>query len=1227
MTNRHASQPMQPLTRRDVSAVTEGSTGLRRAPVADFAGISLTGCIVVLCLMAFPLAAKPTAPAWHVKKENSIDTYLASLGKLGELEKPDGLILPVCATTGKLPAAIYSEQLGLTHEVDFSFDVSGVDKLCLVASSYLEVRDFVFTREDGTTARLHRGFFAQGGFRKFPGDLAQIRPDNKPVTLVLKKQFVKVSGTLTKNCQGPVFLYFSQDQPVTDFTDMLAKRAQLRLLSTPLNPTLKSAADDQYIQHEYRRLTQALPVGLTPTSGSYQTIADNYVDSLLSSYAAGMDKTSIAGLKSLAGSIMSAARLHALPIKALPYAEAARCITEAKQAASKIPAFNTAPIIALFEQQVRALDTTREDYFVSLYTASKAVHASMKEVPKIQAIPDLIRHTIEMVEKTTPVPQADKTAFAELNEQLQLALADPVRMVEVYEKLVALRRKIIFSHPALAFDDLLYNRRHAGLPGHMIDHYLAKAHRPGTGLMILRNWKTAPKDEYITRDKLPRGAYFHPDLSFDAKKLVFSFAPDVSASEEIEAFHIYEINIDGTGLRQLTGPGTTTDPMQTRGGRRTQVIEDWDPCYLPGGDIVFTSSRLNGHIRCAYGCRYNPTFGLHKMAEDGSGLRQLTYGDVAEYDPVVMPDGKLVYTRWDYVDRHDTFFQGLWRINPDGTQTGHVYGNSSRAPCVVTQAKPIPGSRQLMALAAPHHGQFLGSVIRIDTDKGEDDLEPITRLTPDVGFPEAGAGSRSGRYATPWPITEDLFLVAYKEGNHQLALYLADRFGGRELIHRVAAESCYSPIPLQARTEPPSRPDVMVETREKETGIYYISNVNESRHDIRGAGEVKYIRVNQIYDQAAQIAPGPSRVMNAMPVKILGELPVGADGSVSFEAPTKEMLSLQLLDKDRKTIMGMRTFIYLQPGEVSACVGCHENRTSAPPSPRFSKVKVQKLVPPANTDYPGGFSFPRSVQPILDKHCISCHGLTDKPAKGLDLVARPAQIKASRNYGAPGMKTIWAPQSYFNLTRYAKIAEVNKQTFISAPKDYYAHQSTLLPILAQHRELKLSEDELTTLIRWLDLNCICYGDWSWNRKSFRSFDATGWIALQAEITRQFGQEIAAQPYDALINRASLKDSRMLQRGLPVAAGGWGQTEKLWAGVDDPDYRKMLQAVQGAIQKLNYSDVNGTCGRGARNGCICASCWVRETYSGDKEVLKISNPTRPIRPGMNNHQALPKTPLR
>jgi hypothetical protein len=548
---------------------------------------------------------------------------------------------------------------------------------------------------------------------------------------------------------------------------------------------------------------------------------------------------------------------------------------------------------------------------------------------------------------------------------------------------------------------------------------------------------------------------------------------------------------------------------------------------------------------------------------------------------------------------------------------------------VVTQAKPIPGSKKMIALAAQHHHQFLGSVIRLDVQKGEDGLEPITRLTPDVGFPETSeARPHEGRYATPWPITEDIFLVSYLEDSKHLAIYLADSLGGRELIHRVKGESCYSPIPLQPRSTPPVRLDLVEGNGNKQMGIYSIANVYQSRHDIRAAGKVKYLRVNKLNDQVAQICPAPHYVGNAMPVKILGEVPVNDDGSVSFEAPAKEMLQLQLLDKDRKCIMGMRTFIYLQPGEISSCVGCHETRNTAPPQLHPGKMKVHSLTPPKDCNYSGGFSFPKTIQPILDRRCIGCHGLgkNKKKKSTLDLIGHPAVVFAQRQYGAPGMKLIWGPKSHLLLSSYAKIDDCNRQPFNSLPGKYHSPEAKLLPILAKHKNLQLSKEELSSIIRWLDLGGICHGNWSWNRPYMRSFNTEGVARLRKEIARQLGEELSRQPTPALVNTSLIQQSRILKMAMPTNHGGWGQTDRQWSGPKDPDYLKMLELVNGAIVPNKYRDIQGTCGRGTANGCICGSCWVREYYNGDHSVLQMANLYKQLNPDMINHEAVPDSEL-
>ncbi len=766
--------------------------------------------------------------------------------------------------------------------------------------------------------------------------------------------------------------------------------------------------------------------------------------------------------------------------------------------------------------------------------------------------------------------------------------------------LKTLRRRMILSHPDLDFSQLLINKRTLTSRGqrHMIDHYLGHNSIAHDGLTILTDWKNQPVENNILKGKLPAGDCRHPDLSFDGNKILFSYAKSHKDKWQ-QQFFIYEINVDGTGLRQITG--TESDPLKGKDGRKTQIIEDFDPCYLPDGGIVFTSTRIQGHVRCAFGSRYCPTFCLYRMNNDGKDITQLSYGDIAEYDPVVLPDGRILYTRWEYNDRHDTWFQGLWTIRPDGTGTAHYYGNYTRSPCVITEAKPIPRTNDVLALATAHHWYFTGSVIKVDVDKGEDDEKPLTRMTPEVPFPETpGHRANVGKFSMPQPVNKELYFVSYLEPKtKQMAIYLHDHLGGRELIYRAKNASCYAATPIKPRLRPPVIASTLAKNHNN-SGVFYIQNVYESRQPIP-KDSVKYVRVVQIYDQPADKAPKVSAVVGMTPYKILGEVPVASNHSVAFRAPAGVPLYLQLLDENRMCVMGMRTFIYLQAGETSSCIGCHENTRMAVLPQQMGNIKVHDLTSPKSSDYPNGFSFLKSVQPVLDRHCISCHGL--KKIKVCSLLGTPN--KSITGPGFTPYKSFYSTQSYLNLVRFAKPAHRNVQTHFSVPKDYYSHASKLMPMLLKgHKNVKLNADEQHAIVSWLDLNVPMYGSWSWQQSELRSINSENEQKLRRYIAKVFGKKVSEQPLGALINVADVNLSRILLAPLSEKDGGWQQLKPLWRSRKDPRFIKMRQLVAATVNNDLPVENAGTCGMAGaanwRNDCQCGNCWIRQKFHNNKE---------------------------
>jgi len=824
---------------------------------------------------------------------------------------------------------------------------------------------------------------------------------------------------------------------------------------------------------------------------------------------------------------------------------------------------------------------------------------------------EFARQTLQFVEKSATRPElaAELRAIEESVRRFEAGSSPEDRALERQQALLAevrrLRRRIILSHPLLDFDRLLVNKRPPPAYSHQSDQYLGRYSGAGPGLVILENWKDQPREIPVLQGKLPPGSVLHPDLSFDARRVLFSYCDHSEPDPARRRFFIYEIGIDGTGLRQITG--TAADPMAGRDGRATVLIEDFDPCYLPDGGIAFVSTRNQGGVRCHHGGRYCPTYTLYRCEADGSRLRPMDYGEANEWDPSVLPDGRIIWTRWDYINRHDTVYQSLWTIRPDGTGTSHFYGNYSRNPCSIAEARIIPGSHKVVATATAHHSYTAGSIIVVDPLAGQDGEAPLERITPEVAFPETEGWSQ-GAYATPWPLSDDLFLAAYcaerhaRQGRIQAAngygIYLVDTLGGRELIYRDPEVSCFAPIPVLPRPKPPVLPATIDPERFEQpdaadaTGTFYVQNVYQSTAALE-PGSVRRLRVVEVFSQPTIRVPDRSSVLFETAKRVVGTVPVEEDGSVVFRAPAGRSLLFQLLDENGMAVMGMRTFVFLHPGETVSCVGCHEPRHSSPsrlaPLPG---VKLHELDPPVGPRYEGGLSFVRTVQPVLDRYCIDCHGLQET-AGGVNLLGTmdPGPVKLGH---------VRASAAYHSLIgRPGLVAQAirNRETPSSKPKDYYSHAGRLARILLEGHpddqgrpRVQLDKESFQRIVDWLDLNAEFYGDYSWNKPEWREISPEGEQALREHIRHTFGPQLAEQPFAALVSMGLIDESRILKAPLARRAGGWGQLGEPWKSTRDPGYQQMRRLVEAALKPLEYHDLDGTCNRPQ---CECRSCWVRQ----------------------------------
>jgi hypothetical protein len=848
------------------------------------------------------------------------------------------------------------------------------------------------------------------------------------------------------------------------------------------------------------------------------------------------------------------------------------------------------------------MELERRDGIWNEYTPAGSEASAAYYLAHAQERLELARKTLEFVERTAPRAQM-AAQLKTLQQRIDRAAKAPASSAgrELFAQAVDLRRRIIFSHPALGFDRLLVSKRPPAPINAPGDGYFGRHNGTGPGLVILDGWKAdRPKETVLLEGKLPPGCAMHADVSFDGTRIVFAYA-DHRVPREQWQFFLYEIGVDGEGLRQITG--RADDPLDGADGRTTVLCEDYDPCYLPDGGFAFISTRNQGGVRCHTGGRYCPTFTLHRCDGDGSHLRPISFNEASEWDPAIMPDGRLIWMRWDYINRPVIPTFGFWTARPDGTSAAHYYGSYTPNPCRICQPRPIPGSHKIVATAAGHHTLQAGSLVLIDRTIAEDGLEAITRLTPEATFPESEAHSPV-TFGSPYPLGEDLFLAEFSPdpcpGNmswhlppNAYGICLVDTLGGRELIYRDPEISCFEPLPVRSRPTPPVLPALVASQEQPATGVSYLQDVYQSTQNIP-PGMIRRLRVNQIIPQPTQRVPFSSRVMFEVLKRVVGTVPVDENGSVAFEAPAGVPLQFQALDENGMAVMSMRTTVYLPAGEQAGCVGCHEPRTSSPlsrPALPAGQV-VRKIEPPAGPQYPGGLSFAKTVQPALDRWCIECHGLKETAGK-IDLLGT---IDATDENIANSFGHLLPSTAYASLTRdghLVKLAHYMGETWYSRPKDYFAHGGTLAALLLKdHEKVHLDPESRQRIIDWLDVNGQCYGTYSWNKDEWRRPSPEGEKALRAHIRQRFGDELATQPFAALVNVALPAESRILKAPLAIPAGGWGQIDRGgWKTTDDPGYREMRQLVEAAIQPLPYHDIAGTCGRDET--CRCLSCWVRK----------------------------------
>jgi mono/diheme cytochrome c family protein len=759
--------------------------------------------------------------------------------------------------------------------------------------------------------------------------------------------------------------------------------------------------------------------------------------------------------------------------------------------------------------------------------------------------------------------------------------------------------------------------------------------RPGGDICILENpFATEGKSQKVStiiNDQLGTGHIRGIDLHWDGDRVVFGYAkqPNWHTDKRLQPFprhdersighelrltqepiHIFEINTDGSGLRQITNH---------------EMWSDLDPAYLPNGDIVFVSERCGFSLQCNNGPFHDETScNLYSVKPDGTGLRWLSYNKDGDYQPHVFNDGTVGYCRWEYQERGWATMQTVWYIHPDGTGADALFKQHLDDPWGFENTREIPmptGDRKFVSIAAAHHTLASGPVCILSPNIGLNDSAAIGIVTPGVlppeggmsgePVPEGGVVEDGGYYMYPWPLSDKFFLAAYtyckdpapgcgleSRGADEkgYGLYLIDIFGNKELLYKDLEISSSFPMPLRPRPRPPILPD----NTNPALGNKALCSISDVTYGVDGVdpSEVKYIRVarrigwpytKETGGQRYEV-DGSSWGLNWAPALVFGEVPVEDDGSASFYVPTDVSVYFQLLDADKKEIKRMRSFISFQPGETRGCVGCHETRAEAPVNTQMTKAMSREPSTPAPP--PWGtercINFLVDVQPVFDRHCVSCHsGL--KPAADLDfsggLVPPSPIIRSQLHHQAwPYFERLnfdGLNRAYRTILENNLVVYSNKHDWASAvaqTRQFGSSQSKLIEAIltgpcSSHIDIKPGSEDWYRLVTWIDANAQYHDKFVNSRPKDPPYDMPADKELQQTVLNVHQKRCAECHEPETVSRLDWVDlkepakSRFLTAPLAGTAGGM---KAVYADQNDPDYTTLRKAVEEAVQKaLQY----------------------------------------------------------
>jgi mono/diheme cytochrome c family protein len=683
----------------------------------------------------------------------------------------------------------------------------------------------------------------------------------------------------------------------------------------------------------------------------------------------------------------------------------------------------------------------------------------------------------------------------------------------------------------LGFDEIVFVKRKP----YSSDHYYTDINNgtspdrflPHNGIYIY-NLRTQRERAVVTAADFPGGQGFigKISLSFDARKVIFDYRRDAESG-----FRIWEVNTDGTGLRQISFAPKDEAEKVARWGRPWHT-DDVHPCYLPDGKIIFSSTRCEHTVLCG-GSASLVAPGLHCMDADGSHVEQLTHSPVSEFCPVVLDDGRVMYHRWEYIDKGARVGKTIWSMNPDGSMPQELYGVADDTTTVYMYPQAIPGTdHRLVCVGTCHYpqGGCLGAIMLIDFKKGNrargpdpdevdyvqgDPRYAVTNITPQVFIErrtEPGwffltengeyvhdkEGRQGHLYTHPYPVSQSQFLVSYKvnpsdhykEVANAYSLYLIDTEGNHRPVHSDDELSCWHPLPLVARPVPPriqSSPHLRL--AKSNQALCVLANVYQGMDGVQ-PGAVKWLRINEAVPRYWDTGRRWGSSLSSSSWKAAlwprvqwGVVPVEEDGSAHFIVPAGRSIFFQALDENFRELQRERTYVNYAPGEVRSCTGCHgqANRTASPAgSPTPLALGREPSIPqpqPCDLVENGGdgragqvVHYPADIQPIFNAKCVSCHG-KDDPAGGLRLTDEVTTYY-NTSYEELARKELAGPI----IPEFTSFLQGDRGNYNGAylpPGNLGCSQSTMIAILTDPAHPKNAQDDHSKMLTEMELMILC----------------------------------------------------------------------------------------------------------------------------------------------------------